>query len=149
MKTNFGEFKVMTIRETATVSCESSDAAINYIRANIPNSSWFDREKEAFVCLLMNTRMRIIGFNLVSLGNLNSVQIHPREVFRPAIVAAANSIILVHNHPSDDTTSSEADIKCTRDLIRAGQVLKIEVNDHIIWSETKHCSLRELGYFYN
>jgi len=80
--------------------------------------------------------------------------VHPREVFRQAIIANAAAILLVHNHPSGDPTPSEADIKVTRDLIRAGQLLKIDVLDHVIIGRATpgrakdYCSLRELGYFY-
>ena len=77
----------------------------------------------------------------------------PREVFREAIAERAAALILVHNHPSGDPTPSEADIKVTRDLIRAGQLLKIEVLDHVIIGRATperakdFSSLRELGYF--
>lgn len=80
---------------------------------------------------------------------------HPREVFKSAIAANAASLVLVHNHPSGDPTPSEADIKVTRDLIRAGQLLKIEVLDHVIIGRATenrpkdYASLRELGYFYS
>ena len=78
---------------------------------------------------------------------------NPREVFFPAISRRAAAIALVHNHPSGDSTPSEADIRVTRDLIRAGQLLKIEVLDHIILGRSTeerpkdYSSLRELGYF--
>jgi DNA repair protein RadC len=80
--------------------------------------------------------------------------VHPREVFRPAIQNNAAALVLVHNHPSGDPTPSEADIKVTRDLIRAGQLLKIEVLDHVILGrvtqerQKDYVSLRELGYFF-
>jgi DNA repair protein RadC len=73
--------------------------------------------------------------------------VHPREVFRPAIVAAAAALVIMHNHPSGEPSPSEADIKVTRDLIRAGQLLKVEVLDHVVMGANRHCSLRELGYF--
>ena len=73
--------------------------------------------------------------------------IHGREVFRAAIVSCASAIVLMHNHPSGDSSPSEADIKVTRDLIRAGQLLKIEVLDHVIMGSNR-ASLRELGYFF-
>jgi DNA repair protein RadC len=69
-------------------------------------------------------------------------------VFRGAIIAAAACIVVIHNHPSGDPTPSEADIKVTRDLIRAGQLLKLELVDHVVIGNGKHSSLRELGYFY-
>jgi DNA repair protein RadC len=76
--------------------------------------------------------------------------VHAREVFRTAaIIAGASAIVLMHNHPSGEPQPSEADIKVTRDLIRAGQLLKIEVLDHVIVGKPSHSSLRELGYFYS
>jgi DNA repair protein RadC len=103
---------------------------------------------ESFVVILLNTRRKIQGHFIVSTGILDTLLVHPREVFKGAIVANAAAIILMHNHPSGDPAPSEADIKVTRDLIRGGQLLKIEVLDHVIMGENRHCSLRELGYFY-
>ena len=100
-----------------------------------------------------------MGHVIVSNGTLDTILVHAREVFRPAIVANASAIILIHNHPSGEHSPSEADIKITRDLIRAGQLLKIDVLDHIICVRQQdtdpakvsrpYCSLRELGYFYH
>ena len=104
--------------------------------------------------LLLNTRKKLIRVEEISEGTLDTILVHPREVFRAAITANAAGIVLVHNHPSGDPAPSEADIKVTRDLIRAGQLLKIEVVDHVIIghatsSRTKdYSSLRELGYFH-
>lgn len=108
---------------------------------------------EQFRVVLVNTRRRLISVAKISEGTLDTILVHPREVFRPAIVGSAAAVILVHNHPSGDPTPSEADIKVTRDLIRAGQLLKIEVLDHIILGNRTQerandfVSLRELGYF--
>ena len=108
---------------------------------------------ESFQALLLNTRKRLIRVEEISEGTLDTILVHPREVFRAAIVANAAGIVLVHNHPSGDPTPSEADIKVTRDLIRAGQLLKIEVVDHVIIGRATaerakdYTSLRELGYF--
>jgi DNA repair protein RadC len=109
---------------------------------------------EQFQVLLLNTRRRLIRTERLSQGTLDTLLVHPREVFRAAVMANAAAIVLVHNHPSGDPTPSEADIKVTRDLIRAGQVLKIEVLDHVILGQKTenrsqdYVSLRELGYFY-
>ncbi len=79
--------------------------------------------------------------------------VHPREVFTVAIAKRASSIVLAHNHPGGDATPSEADIRVTRDLIRAGQLLKIEVVDDVILGRSTNerpkdfVSLPELGYF--
>jgi DNA repair protein RadC len=110
---------------------------------------------ESFQVLLLNTRKRLIRVDEISRGTLDTILVHPREVFRAAIVANAAGVVLIHNHPSGDPTPSEADIKVTRDLIRAGQLLKIEVVDHVIIGRATaerakdYSSLRELGYFYS
>ena len=104
------------------------------------------------VCV--NTRRRLIGVQVLSQGTLDTLLVHPREVFAAAISKRAAAIILAHNHPSGDPTPSEMDIRITRDLIRAGQLLKIEVLDHIIFGKRTDerprdfISLRETGYFY-
>jgi DNA repair protein RadC len=115
------------------------------------------REVEHFQVLLLNTRRRLIRVEpvLISQGTLDTILVHPREVFKAAIAANAAAIVLAHNHPSGDPTPSEADIKVTRDLVRAGQLLRIEVLDHIILGRRTparprdYVSLRELGYFYS
>jgi DNA repair protein RadC len=113
------------------------------------------REVETFQILLLNTRRRLIRLEQISQGTLDSLLVHPREVFKAAISAGAAAIVLAHNHPSGDPTPSEGDIKVTRDLIRAGQLLKIEVLDHVILGRATHerredfVSLKALGYFYS
>jgi DNA repair protein RadC len=114
------------------------------------------RNAEVFQVVLLNTRRRLAGKPVkIADGTLDTILVHPREVFRPAIEANAAAIVLLHNHPSGDPTPSEADIKVTRDLIRAGQLLKIEVLDHVILGRATpdrpkdYVSLRELGYFYS
>lgn len=112
------------------------------------------RQVETFQVLLTNTRRRLLEIVKISDGTLDTLLVHPREVFKPAIAANAAALVLVHNHPSGDPTPSEADIKVTRDLIRAGQLLKIDVLDHVIIGRATQerprdfISLRELGYFY-
>lgn len=109
---------------------------------------------ENFQVLLLNTRRKLIRKEKISQGTLDTILVHPREVFKSAITAGAAAVILAHNHPSGDPSPSESDIKVTRDLIRAGQLLRIDVLDHIILgTKTKErsrdfVSLRELGYFY-
>jgi DNA repair protein RadC len=108
---------------------------------------------EHFQAVLLNVRRKLIRVADISQGLVDSLLVHPREVFRSAIAANASALVLVHNHPSGDPTPSEADIRVTRDLIRAGQLLKIEVLDHVILGRRAaengkdYVSLRELGYF--
>jgi DNA repair protein RadC len=114
-----------------------------------------EHEVEHFHALLLNTRRRLIRREMLSKGTLDSTVVHPREVFRSAIAANASAVVLVHNHPSGDPQPSEADIRITRDLIRAGQLLRIEVLDHVILGRPTaerprdFVSLRELGYFHS
>lgn len=109
---------------------------------------------ETFHVLLVGTRRRLISAERLSQGTLDTLLVHPREVFRPAILANAAAVILAHNHPSGDPGPSEADVRVTRDLIRGGQLLKIEVLDHVILGRRTadrprdYVSLKELGYFY-
>ena len=113
------------------------------------------KEVETLQVLLLNTRRRLIRVEEITDGTVDTLLVHAREVFRSAISANASAIVLAHNHPSGDPTPSEADIKVTRDLIRAGQLLKIDVLDHIIIGRATserakdYSSLRELGYFYS
>jgi DNA repair protein RadC len=96
----------------------------------------------------------LIRVEKISQGTLDTILVHARDVFRAAIIGNAAALVLVHNHPSGDPTPSEADIRVTRDLIRAGQLLKIELLDHVILGRATQqrtkdwVSLRELGYFH-
>jgi len=145
------EYKIIPLRECPTPEdlalCDTPSKAADYWRLHMPRNPYFNPECECFSVFLLNTRRRVKGHHIVSTGTLDTILVHPREVFRLALTAAAAAIVLAHNHPSGDPTPSEADIKVTRDLIRAGQILKIEVLDHIIIGTPRHCSLRELGYF--
>jgi DNA repair protein RadC len=153
------EFKVQILRECPTPIemqfCDTPDQAAAYWRAHVVNHPYFSPDVECFVVILLNTRRRIQGHHLVSTGLLDTILVHPREVFRVAIICASAAVVLIHNHPSGDPSPSEADIKVTRDLIRAGQLLKIEVLDHVVMGSTSsekdrdYVSLRQLGFFYS
>jgi DNA repair protein RadC len=112
-------------------------------------------EVETFHALLVNARRRLIRAERLSQGTLDTILVHARDVFRSAIAANAAAVILVHNHPSGDPTPSDADIRVTRDLIRAGQLLRIELLDHVILGRATEgrprdwVSLREMGCFHS
>lgn len=89
-------------------------------------------DREHFVVLLLDTQHHIIGIHTVTVGTLDSSLIHPREIFKPAILANAAAIILAHNHPSGDPTPSAEDRAVTRQLATAGQLIGIRVLDHVI-----------------
>jgi DNA repair protein RadC len=100
--------------------------------------------QEVFVVISLNAKNRAIKKHLISIGIVSSSLVHPRETFRPAILDGASSIILAHNHPSGDPTPSSEDIKITRQLIAAGEIMGIKVLDHIVIGNTA-LSLRETG----
>ena len=147
------EYKVVPLRECPTPEtlqlCDTPDKAAQYWRLHLPNNPYFNPDCECFTVLLLNTRRRVKGHQIVSFGTQDTLLVHPLPVFRLAVITSAAAVILMHNHPSGEPTPSEADIKVTRDLIRAGQLLKIEVLDHVIIGNPTHVSLRELGYFYS
>ena len=128
--------------------CETPDKAADYWRLHIATHPHFNPDCECLAVLLLNTRRKVKGHHIVSIGTMDTILVHPREVFRVAIVTATCSLIVMHNHPSGESSPSDADIKVTRDLIRAGQLLKMEVLDHVIMGNGNRSSLRELGHFY-
>lgn len=146
------EYKVVSLRECPTPEqmclCDTPDKAAAYWRSHVTANSLYNPEVECMAVLMLNTRRRIKGHHLVATGTLDTLLVHPREIFRVAIMVAASAIVLAHNHPSGDPMPSEADIRVTRELIRAGQLLKLEVLDHVVIGHPRHSSLRELGYFY-
>ena len=145
------EFKVVALRDCPVPEsmriCDTPDQAADYWRLHVVTNPYFDPERECLAVILLNTRRRVKGHQLVTIGTMDTLLFHPREVFRVAVIASAAAVILMHNHPSGDPTPSEADIKITRDLIRAGQLMKIEVLDHVIMGNPGRSSLREAGYF--
>ena len=148
------EYRVVALRECPTpkelMLCDTPNKVAEYWNLHLRIHPYVSPDCENFVVLFLNTRRCIKGHHLVSIGILDTLLVHPREVFRIAIIAGGvSAIILAHNHPSTDPTPSEADIKVTRDLIRAGQILKIEVLDHIIIGGSRYLSLREQGYFFD
>ncbi len=100
-------------------------------------------KKEHFRVVLLDTKNQIISIEEISIGNLNSSIVHPREVFNIAIKRSANSIILVHNHPSGDPTPSKEDIDITYRLIEAGDIIGIKVLDHIVIGDNKYVSFKQ------
>ena len=103
--------------------------------------------QESFVCLDLNAKNGVIDRRLVTLGIADASLVHPREVFRGAILNCACAVIVSHNHPSGDATPSAEDVRVTRQLVDAGQILGIRVLDHVVIGrgERDHVSLRESG----
>jgi DNA repair protein RadC len=115
--------------------------------AGLVRSRLKDKKKEYFLALLLDTRNRLIKAAEISVGSLDSSIVHPREVFKETISSSAAAVIFVHNHPSGDPEASEDDINLTRRLAEAGEVVGIEVLDHIIIGDNKYTSLKRDGLF--
>lgn len=102
-------------------------------------------KKENFIVLYLNARNQLIHKETISIGTISASLIHPREIFEPAIKFLASQIIVAHNHPSGDLSPSDEDIKVTRRLTVAGELLGIEVLDHLIITAAGFTSLKEKG----
>jgi len=127
-----GEMEDLDIRDPGDV--------VKVVRAGLR-----DKAKEHFKLVLLNTRYKVIGISTISIGTLNASLVHPREVFKEAVVRSASSVILVHNHPSNDLEPSEEDIRITRRMVEAGKIMGIEVLDHIIITRHQFASLKARG----
>lgn len=104
-------------------------------------------DKEHFRAALLNTKNRILRVVTVSIGSLNASIVHPREILKPAISASAASIILIHNHPTGDPTPSNEDIEFTKRFAKCGELIGIQLLDHIIIGAGRYQSLKESGAF--
>ena len=104
-------------------------------------------DREHFWCLSLNTKNRLLKMTEVSVGSLNASIVHPRELFKDAVKASAASVVVVHTHPSGAPTPSGADIQLTRRLVKAGDVLGIELLDHVVIGDGgEFASLRDMGH---
>jgi DNA repair protein RadC len=126
--------------ELKNFDIKDPESVVKAIRASIK-----DKAKEHFKLILLNPRNKIIGISTISIGTLNASLVHPREVFKDAIVHSAASVVLAHNHPSGDPEPSEDDLKITKKLVESGKILGIEVIDHIIIGKNNFCSYKERG----
>lgn len=132
---------VVTLQNRAVIRSPSDAAALVWACLK-------EADRENFLVLLLDTKNQVIGINTVSVGILDSALVHPREVFKAAIIANSTAILLAHNHPSGDPTPSLEDRRVTQRLQEAGQNLGIEVMDHIILGEREQfVSLKERGLF--
>jgi len=121
---------------------KTPDDVVSVVRSRLRG-----KKKEHFLALLLDTRNQLIKVSEISIGSLDTSIVHPREVFKEAISASAASVIFVHNHPSGDPEASEDDIELTKRLAQAGEIVGIEVLDHIIISDKKYLSLKRQGLF--
>jgi DNA repair protein RadC len=126
--------------ELKNFDIKDPEAVVKVIRASIK-----DKAKEHFKLILLNPRNKIIGISTISIGTLNASLVHPREVFKDAIMHSAASVVLAHNHPSGDPEPSEDDLKITKKMVESGKILGIEVLDHIVIGKDNFCSFKERG----
>jgi DNA repair protein RadC len=105
-----------------------------------------ESRKEIFVELCLDTKNQIIKEDTVSIGSLNANIVHPREVFRTALLESAAHIIVAHNHPSGDPTPSREDAEITKKLLEAGRIIGIDLLDHVIIGDGRHFSMKEAGH---
>jgi DNA repair protein RadC len=102
-------------------------------------------DREEFVALLLDGKNRLLGFNVVSVGSLTASLVHPREVYKPAILANAAALIVIHNHPSGDPTPSAEDVAITTRLRQAGELLGIGLLDHVVIGDGRYVSFADEG----
>lgn len=100
---------------------------------------------ELFVVLHLSSSNSVTAFEIITKGILNSSLVHPREVFRSAIIQNAANVILAHNHPSGNPEPSAEDIQITKQIVEAGKIIGIPITDHIIFADGKYCSFAERG----
>lgn len=130
------------VREVQSYSISHPQTAAQAIRESID----FEREQEQLVVLLLNGRNHLKGSFLVTLGSVDSSIVHPRDVFKPAIVQSCTGIIIGHNHPSGDYQPSPADISVYKRIREAGTILGIALVDGLIVTETHYYSFKEKGH---
>ncbi len=102
-------------------------------------------DREFFFMITLDSKNRTIGYHTISMGSLSSSVVHPREVFKPAILENSAAVIFLHNHPSGDPAPSMEDRECTKRLTAAAKILGIRVLDHVIFGETEYFSFADAG----
>jgi len=126
----------MEVREVITCPRDAADLVRNDLAR---------ADKEYFMVIMLNTKHRVIGKKVISIGHLSGSLVHPRELFKEVIRRSSAAVIVVHNHPSGDPTPSREDIGVTKRLVEAGELLGIQVLDHIVVGDNCYVSFREQG----
>lgn len=152
------EFKLVSLRECpwrdGRPLLETPDQAADYWRRHIATEARFNPDRESLAVLMLNTRRRLLGHVMLGQGTKDTCLVNGAEIFRLAVVANAAAILVMHNHPSGDPTPSQNDLKLTRGLRRAGDLIQVEVLDHVIMgkpsleSDKDFASLKVMGYFW-
>lgn len=135
----------MIVREKIDVAVSSAGIAAQILYEILSMEDEIDRNKEHFWVIGLNTKNKVLFVDLISLGTLDQALVHPREVFRLAISKGVFRIIVGHNHPSGDPEPSPDDISLTERLKKAGDILGIELLDHVIIAGENCMSFKERG----
>jgi len=139
--------RVQLVRE-GSLTAETKNITDPKDAVEIFNTLYPDLDRECLVVLLLDMKNNVRGVNTVSIGDLSSAITHPREIFKPAILANAASIFMLHNHPSGDPTPSADDMDVSCRINDAGELLGIELLDHVVvGAEGGYVSLKERGLF--
>jgi len=137
------DYKIMLVRDSNITADKKRISHPNDV-VNVFQTYLDGADREYFCIAMLDRKGNLLGLNTVSIGSVSSSIVHPREVFKPAIIIGASSIILCHNHPSGDTMPSNEDITVTRKLIEGGKILNIEILDHVIIGDNYY-SMKEKG----
>jgi DNA repair protein RadC len=132
--------RVSEPRREARVQITSPDVVAQLTMADM---GFLPQEQLRVLCL--DTKNFVVHQQVIYQGTVNSSVVRIAEVFKPAVIRTCPAIVVVHNHPSGDVTPSDDDVRTTRQLVEAGQLLDIELLDHVIVGQTRHASLKELG----
>jgi DNA repair protein RadC len=139
--------RVQLVRE-GSITSETKSITDPKDAVEIFNMLYPDLDRECLVVLILDMKNRVRGINTVSIGDLSSAITHPREIFKPAILANAASIFMLHNHPSGDPTPSADDMDVSLRIGDAGELLGIELIDHVVvGTDSSFVSLKERGLF--
>ena len=139
-------FRIALVREPGVKLAERPQIRVPAEAAPMLAQYIGEADREVFVIAMLSIRHRVLGLHTVSVGCLTSSLVHPREVFKPAILSGSAALLVCHNHPSGDAEPSAEDVALTRRLAAAGQLLGIELLDHLILGEAgRFVSLRARG----
>ena len=139
-------FRIALVREPGVRLAERPQIRESASAARVLAEYIGEADREVFVVAMLTIRHRVLGVHTVSVGCLSQSLVHPREVFKPAILAGSAALVIAHNHPSGDPEPSVEDFALTRRLVAAGSLLGIEVLDHVVLGEAgRFVSLRDRG----
>jgi DNA repair protein RadC len=145
---NLGQFRIMAVHDGPhhVLALDRPEAIVEAWHEHVAASPWFDSEKEHLVVFVLDGRLVLKGWNVVSIGTVNEAMCHPRDVLRPVLVAAGYGFVMAHNHPSGDPSPSRADHGTTRRLDEAGKLVGTRLLDHVVVGRNRsYFSFREAG----